>query len=64
MKEIIKQIKQAGADNTRISPDPVDKTKTKIEIRTNNGWVTIKRGIPKGLAEDIIRQASSRVILG
>lgn len=63
LAEIVERIKKAGINNTRISQDQ-STGKARIEILTNSGWVTIRKDLTQSMAEDIVRQASSRVILG
>lgn len=63
LKEAIQKIRDAGLENTRISVQP--NGKAKIEIKKGNNWVTVMKDIQNmRIAEDIMRQASSRLLLG
>jgi cytochrome c551/c552 len=67
LNEAIQKIKQAGANNARAVPMPgenVTEGNYQIEINTQGKWVAIVTGIKKKIAEDIISQATNRVILG
>jgi hypothetical protein len=62
--EAVQKIKQAGAGNTRITPMPDGSDAVRIEVNLGQGWATIISGIKRGMAEDILRQATNRVLLG
>lgn len=60
-------IKAAGPRNVRVVPmsgQPAISGLHAIEIRQANGWIPIASGLQKAVAEDIVRQATNRVILG
>ncbi len=67
LNETINTIKKIGASNTRIVPmenqNPLDGN-VSIEVRLDGNWSPVVSGIKKSTAEDIIRQATNRVILG
>jgi|APFre7841882654_1041346.scaffolds.fasta_scaffold156373_2 hypothetical protein len=62
IREAVEKIKSVGVENTRITPTTPGKCK--IEIKQNNAWVTILEDVNIKSADDIIRQASSRLLLG
>lgn len=62
--EAVSRIKHAGASNARKVPDPNTKDGFRIEINENGQWVTVIAGVSDAIAEDVLRQASNRVILG
>jgi hypothetical protein len=62
-KKAIDRIREVGINNARISPVP-NSRKTKIEIKVNNNWVTVLRDLDQTIAEDVLRQATNKVILG
>lgn len=60
-------IKAAGPRNVRIVPMPGQPAISglhSIEIRQANGWVAIVSGLQKAIAENIVREATNRIILG
>ena len=59
---IVTKIKQYGPNNAQVIADM--NNKYKIVINTPQGMVTLKDNLDKNIAEDIIRQATSRVLLG
>jgi len=64
--ETIQRIKQAGSTGVRSVPmpnQPIDGD-YQIEILTEGNWTPLVTGINKKTAEDIISQATNRVILG
>lgn len=61
LTEAVQRIR--SAQSHRVSSMP-NSNKVKIEVSTGDGWVTIMKDITRGMAEDIIRQASNKVILG
>lgn len=67
LNETINTIKKIGANNTRIVPmenqNPLDGN-VRIEVRLDGNWSPVVSGIKKSTAEDIIKQATNRVILG
>jgi len=67
VNEAIQRIKQAGSNGVRAVPMPnqhVADGDYQIEVKTNETWTPIVTGIKKKIAEDIISQATNRVILG
>lgn len=67
LTEAMQQIKTAGAKNVRVVPMPNQPAITgmhMIEVKNGGGWVGIVSGLSKTAAEDIVRQATNRVILG
>ena len=62
MQNAIQQIKQAGPENTKITP--TENNLVKIQIKTPTGWVTIANNLKQNLAEDMIRQSTNRLLLG
>lgn len=62
LSETIQQIKKHGPQNAKIIPN--ENGKYKIVISTPQGQVTIANNLNRNIAEDIIRQATNRVILG
>lgn len=67
MVETVNRIKKAGATNVRMTPmsgqSSIDGL-YQIEIREGSTWSTIAEGLPQSTAGDLIKQATSRVILG
>ena len=63
INEAVEKIKKAGPSNTQITPMS-DSDRFKIEINLGQGWATILTGLKRVMAEDVIRQASNRVLLG
>ena len=59
---IVAKIKQYGPNNAQVIAD--SNNKYKIIINTPQGAVTLKDNLDKNIAEDIIRQATSKVLLG
>ena len=51
-------------DNVRATAQPDGGAQCQIEIREAAGWVVVAGGISRRTAENIIKQASNRVILG
>lgn len=62
IKEAVERIKSVGPQNARKVP----KTNGTVDIQILQGgtWVTVLESINAGSADDIIRQASNKVILG
>lgn len=66
INETIKKIKDVGPNNVRVVPmqnQPVDGDH-QIEVYFNSAWATILIGVKRAMAEDIVRQATNRVLLG
>ncbi len=67
INEAVHKIKLVGGSNVRIVPmpgnDALNGLQT-IEIRENGSWSSVGTGVTKRIAEDIISQATNRVILG
>jgi hypothetical protein len=67
INEAIQKIKQAGSACVRAVPMPNQNVLTgdyQIEIKTGDIWSPIVIGVSKKIAEDIITQATSRLLLG
>ena len=66
INEAIAKIKAVGATNVRSVPMPghTPSGQYQVEIKENAVWVPIVTGLNKRMAEDIITQATNRVILG
>ncbi len=62
VKEAVEKIRQVGVDNARITQ--LGNGKAKIEVKTKAGWVSVLNNVSSGIAEDILRQATNKVILG
>lgn len=66
LNEAIEAIKKAGVRNARCVPmegQAIDGN-YQIEVRENGSWAVIVTNVKQRMAEDIISQASNRVILG
>lgn len=67
LNETVNKIKSVGSPNVRSVPmqgnDPVNGL-YQIEIYEGGVWKALVSGLKKPMAEDIIRQALNRVILG
>ena len=63
LQEAVAKIRQVGITNVRISPISGD-TKHQIEIMESGSWIKILSPMEKNMAEDVLRQASNKVILG
>jgi hypothetical protein len=67
LNEAIQKIKTVGPSNVRVIPMPGQNMMTgnyQIEVQDNGSWSSIVVGIKKAMAEDIVSQATNRVILG
>tara|TARA_R110000868_G_scaffold45841_13_gene151839 strand:- start:1054 stop:1269 length:216 start_codon:yes stop_codon:yes gene_type:complete len=67
INETIKNIKAAGSSNVRSVPMEganVQSGKYQIEIKDNGNWVPIAECPNKKMADDIISQAVTNLILG
>jgi hypothetical protein len=67
VNEAIQKIKSAGATNVRVVPMSGQNINTgdyQIDLQSNGQWSTIVTGIKKSMAEDLVNQATNRVILG
>lgn len=62
LKEAVQRIKQIGVENIR--KVPTSNGRVDIQAKQGNGWVTILENVQASAADDIIRQASNRVMLG
>jgi hypothetical protein len=62
IKEITEKIRNVGPNNYRIVS--ISQNKVKLEINTPQGWVSILSGVTRQMAEDTIRQATNKVIMG
>lgn len=63
LNEVIQRIQKAGADKASAEPMSGGK-KWRIVLQTPAGRATLKDNLTQAMAEDIIRQATNRVILG
>lgn len=66
LNETIQKIKQAGPSSVRIVPmdgQPIT-GQYQIEISPQGSWVAIISGLTKQMAEDIVQQATNKVLLG
>lgn len=63
ISEAVHRIRVAGPDNVRRIPgnDPQSFT---IQINENGQWVSVVKDVSQTVAEDVMRQATNRVILG
>ena len=62
-KSAVEKIKKVGVMNTRISPSDIP-GKCVLEIKEGEEWKTILHPMKKTMLEDVVRQASDKVILG
>jgi hypothetical protein len=60
-RNAVQQIRES--EGSRIVNLP-NSGKVKIEVLRGGEWVTVLRELERPIAEDVIRQASNRVILG
>lgn len=62
--EAISHIKRVGASNARVVPS--DSGQFQVEIRENGNWALLEctKGMTQTLANELIVQATNRVILG
>lgn len=66
INEAIQKIKAVGPNSVRIMPmagQPIDGDH-QVEINATGSWVPVVTGIKRSMAEDIVRQATNRVLLG
>lgn len=67
LNEAISRIKSVGVHNVRIVPmqnESVIDGNHQIEVNESGAWTTIIAGIKRNIAEDLVRQATNKVILG
>jgi len=67
LNETVNKIKQVGSSNVRCVPMPGNDALNgnyQIEIYDGGSWRPLVTGVKKAMAEDIIKQALNRVILG
>lgn len=67
INEAVIAIKKAGARKVRATPMPdqnVHSGNYQIEILEDRQWRSIVQNVPKSTAENLITQATSRVLLG
>jgi hypothetical protein len=66
INEAVQKIKQVGGSNARIVPMTGENItgKCQIEIREGNDWHAIVTGLTQRMAEDLVLQATNRVLLG
>lgn len=67
ISEAVNKIKGVKPSNVRMIPqageNPVDGLH-QVELLEGGGWRTIISGLPKTTAEDLIKQALNKVLLG
>lgn len=67
INETVMKIKKVGGSNARVVPmngqDAIGGLQ-QIEIREGNTWHAVLSGLTRKLAEDIISNATNKVILG
>lgn len=66
INEAVESIKRVGGTNARIVPMPGQDVngKQQIEIHEGATWRPVVSGVSRKMAEDIIAQATNKVILG
>ena len=67
INEVTQKIKAVGVNNVRIvtmDGQPAVEGLHQIDINSNGQWITIATGMKRNIAEDIVRQATNKVILG
>lgn len=66
INETVKKITKVGASNVRVIPMEGQSFNGlhKIEIRDQGSWTMIIEGIEKCMAENLVRQAINKVLLG
>lgn len=67
LTEATQKIKIAGAKNVRVIPMPNQSAVNglhMIEIKEGVAWTGIIAGLSKTAAEDLVRQATNRIICG
>ena len=67
LNEAIQHIKKAGENNVRCTPMPGQNVRSglyAIEVCEGGLWVSVAEGMTKMTAENIIVQATNRVICG
>lgn len=68
--EVVSKIKSAGSSNVRIIPmdgQDVVNGLHRIEVNQSGNWSTVVTGMPKSMAESVVKQAfddNDKVILG
>lgn len=62
LNEAVQKIKSVGSLNARVVSSADGKAE--IEVREGGNWTTLVSGITRKIAEDIMSQATNRVILG
>jgi hypothetical protein len=62
LKEVISRIQHAGTDKVRTIPS--GPTKVFIEIFEDGKWTRVLKELDRSIAEDVIKQATSKLILG
>ena len=67
MVETVNRIKKAGDTNVRAVPmsgQPATGGLYQIEIKESTGWSVVAEGMPQSTAQDLIRQATNKMICG
>ena len=62
IKETIEQIKKVGIDDVRVVPSTPGRSN--IQIYKDGNWKTILENVNTMAVDDILRQATNKVILG
>ena len=62
LNEAVNKIKSAGISNTRITT--VSGNNYQIEVFKDGKWEVVVNSVTRPMAEDIVRQATNKVILG
>lgn len=66
LNEAKASIKRAGILNVRVVPmkgQPFDGDH-QIDVRSSGDWITVASGLTKSMGESLVREATSRVIMG
>jgi len=61
VREMIERVKSVGIDKARIVPA---EGKFVLEIEENNKWIRLTKPMSRTMTEDVLRQATNKVILG
>lgn len=62
LKEAIQKIQTAKPENVRVIPK--DGKKFQVQILEEKGWVDLLHPMDKVMAEDVLRQANTKMIFG
>lgn len=66
INEALQKIRKVGASNVRVLPMEGQSFNGlhRIEIRDQGAWAMVIEGVEKCMAENLVRQAVNKVILG